>query len=106
MFTALTQRDLLPAAQRAMVAHGCSITYHPTHSIVTFPEGTTRTENIPRMPGGERFTLVLPDGYIMQQQYIRYLDQYLLFCAREDMFAEEEGEPHATDQTWYNDGSV
>ena len=68
-----------------MLAHGCRITSHTDHSEVTFPEGTTCTELLPRMSGGERLKLVLPDGYVMLQQYVRYLDQHILFCSREGM---------------------
>ncbi len=85
MFTIVTPKEIIPETERELLAHDCSITSHTNHSEVTFPEGTTRTEILPRMPGGERLKLVLPDGYIMQQQYVRYLDQHILFYSREGM---------------------
>ncbi len=93
MFTVVTPKEFVPEAEREMLAHGCCITYRAEHGEVTFPEDTTRSELLPRMPGGERMKLVLPDGYVMYQRYVRYLDQYILFCSREGMLTgqAEEG---------------
>ena len=91
MHSVLTPPEIVPEAEREMLAHGCRITYHTDHSKVTFPEGTTCNEVLPRMSGGERLKLVLPDGYVMYQQYVRYLDQHILFCSREGMITGTNG---------------
>ncbi len=91
MHSVLTPREIVPEAEREMIAHGCHITFHTDHSKVTFPEGTTCTEVLPRMSGGERLKLVLPDGYVMYQHYVRYLDQHILFCSRQDMITGTNG---------------
>ncbi len=98
MLTVVTPKEFIPEAEREILAHRCRITYRSEHSEVTFPEGTTRSEIPPRMPGGESMKLVLPDGYVMYQHYVRYLDQYILFCSREGMLTGtgEEGPEQAT----------
>ncbi len=85
MLTVKTVADMFPEAQREIEAHGCRIVHHSEYAEVTFPEGTMQTEVLPHMPGGHRFELVLPDGYIIHQQYIRYRDEYLLLYSREGM---------------------
>ncbi len=90
MIVVKTAPDMFPEAEREMETHGCTIMHSRDHAEVTFPEGTTQREVLPRMPGGERFELVLPDGYIMHQQYVRYRDEYLLLYSREGMLTESE----------------
>ncbi len=78
MLTIVTPKEIIPEAEAFFVEHGCHIEPHNGYSEITFPEGTARTEILPRMPGGERYRLVLPDGCIAQQTYVRYLEQSML----------------------------
>ena len=85
MLTVKTAPDMFPEAECEIEAHGCCIMHHRDYAEVTFPEGTTQKEVLPRMPGGHRFELVLPDGYIIHQQYVRFRDEYLLLYSRKGM---------------------
>lgn len=84
MLKIVTPREIVPEAQILMEKHGCVITAYDTYSEVCFPEGTTRKEILPRMQYCERFTLMLPGGYVMQQTWSRLSEQSALFCTRED----------------------
>ena len=79
MITIITPRDLVPEAVAFMVKHRCTIKSHETHNVVTFPEGTVQEELLPRLPHSVRFTLLLPDGCVMRQTYVRFLEQSVVF---------------------------
>lgn len=83
MLTITTPPDLVPEAVAFMVKHGCSVKSHETHNVVTFPEGTVQEEILPRMPSSVRFKLLLPDGCVMQQTYVRFLEQSIVFYPRQ-----------------------
>ena len=79
MLTVITPPNLIPESVAFMVKHGCSIKSFESHCEVTFPEGTVQEEIFPRMPSSTRFTLLLPDGCMMRQVYLRYQEQSVLF---------------------------
>lgn len=58
--------------------HGCEIVEHADYCVVTFPQGTTRTEIFPRLYN-ERYQVTLPDGFQMREMYDRCEEQTLLF---------------------------
>ena len=82
MITITTPADLFPESVAFMETHGCIIQQRDTHCTVTFPQGTTCEEIYPRTPGGARFKLVLPDGCLMRQLWVRYLEQSVLYHPR------------------------
>ncbi len=77
--TIITPREIVPEAETVLVRHGCMIKPHNTHSEIVFPKGTAREEIRPRMPQSERYKLVLPDGYVVQETYVRHLEQSILY---------------------------
>lgn len=79
MLTITTPLDLVPEAVMFMVKHGCSIKSYQTHHVVTFPEGTVQEEILPRPPATACFKLLLPDGCVMRQTYLRFLEQSVVF---------------------------
>ena len=79
MLKIITPPDLIPEAVAFMVKHDCSIKSYETYNEVTFPEGTMQEEILPRMPNSVRFKLLLPDGCVMQQTWIRFLEQSIVF---------------------------
>ena len=79
MLTIITPPDLVPEAVLFLAKHSCSIKSFETHYEVTFPEGTVQEETFPRMPSSTRFKLLLPDGCVMRQVYLRYQEQSVLF---------------------------
>ncbi len=77
--TVITPREIVPEAEMVLMKHGCVVTLHETCSVVKFPEGTIRKEILPRMPQSERYKLVLPDGYAVQETWVRHLGQSVLY---------------------------
>lgn len=69
---------LTAEAREVMVKHGCTLEENPDECIVSFPEGTTRTEIFPRMMT-ERYHIMLPNGYKLQQVYDRFREINILF---------------------------
>jgi hypothetical protein len=58
--------------------HGCEIVEYAGYCVVTFPEGTTRTEIFPRLYN-VRYQITLPDGFQVREIYDRCREQSLLF---------------------------
>jgi hypothetical protein len=74
---------MLPEAAIAMTKHGCNIRFHDTCCEVQFPAGTTREEMIPRMPQSVHYKLVLPDGFLVMQVWLRHLGMSIFYYERE-----------------------
>ena len=72
---------LTEEAKEVMIKHGCMLEENPDECIVSFPEGTTRTEIFPRMMT-ERYHITLPNGYQLQQVYDRFREINILFYPR------------------------
>ena len=53
--------------ERVFQEHGIEIVKHEEHWVFIFPLGTTRAEIFPRMQWTERYQLVCPDGFIVQE---------------------------------------
>src|SRR6266700_4473566 len=51
--------------------HGCTLDEHAEHTVLTFPEGTTRKEVLPRTFQA-RYDIFFPDGFFIQEVYIRH----------------------------------
>jgi hypothetical protein len=65
-------------AKEIIKEHGCAIVEYADYCVVTFPEGTTRMEILPRLYN-ERYQITLPDGFQIRQMYDRCQEQSLLF---------------------------
>ncbi len=63
---------------KVIKAHGCEIVEYADYCVVTFPEGTTRTEIFPRLYNA-RYQITLPDGFQVREMYDRCREQSLLF---------------------------
>src|SRR6266496_3247182 len=62
--------------------HGCTLDENADECIVSFPEGTTRTEILPRMMT-ERYRITFPDSYKLQEIYDKYREISILLYPRE-----------------------
>jgi hypothetical protein len=69
-------------AKEIMLRHGCTLDEYPHECIVSFPEGTTRTEIFPRMMT-ERYHITLSDSYKLHENYDKYREISILFYPRE-----------------------
>ena len=69
---------IVDEAKEVIKAHGCEIVEYADYCVVTFPEGTTRTEIFPRLYN-ERYQITLPDGFQVREIYDRCREQSLLF---------------------------
>ena len=65
-----------------MVRHGCMLDENSDECIVSFPEGTTRTEILPRMMT-EQYRITFPDGYKLQEVYDKHREISILLYPRE-----------------------
>lgn len=72
IITVIAVKEMTPEAAIAMTKHGCNIRFHDTCCEVQFPAGTTRKEVIPHMPQSVRYNLVLPDGFLVIQVWLRH----------------------------------
>ena len=66
----LTTPPLVAEAKIIFQRHGCTFKEHPEECIISFPEGTTRTEETLRTHS-EHYCIQLPDGYILHESYDR-----------------------------------
>ena len=66
----LTTPPLVEEAKTILQKHGCTIKEHQEEFIISFPEGTTRTEETLRTHS-EHYRILLPDGYILHESYDR-----------------------------------
>ncbi|MFL5692309.1 MAG: hypothetical protein ACJ795_10925 [Ktedonobacteraceae bacterium] len=69
---------MIDEAKRMMRENGCTIVEYLDHCIVTFPQGTLRTESFPRLYN-ERYQITLPDGVQLREMYDRCQENSLLF---------------------------
>ena len=67
----LTTPPLIEEAKTILQRHGCAFKEHPEQCIISFPEGTTRTEETLRTHS-EHYLIQLPDGYILHESYDRW----------------------------------
>jgi len=56
----------LPRVKEILARHGCGLEVNAEDCVVTFPDGTTRQEILPRPNYSERNRITLPDGYEME----------------------------------------
>ena len=73
---------LTEEARKIIVRHGCTLDENTDECIVSFPEGTTRTEILPRMMT-ERYRITIPDNYKLQEVYDKYREISMLLYPRE-----------------------
>ncbi|HBE25325.1 MAG TPA: hypothetical protein DDW33_06545 [Ktedonobacter sp.] len=73
---------LTEEARKIMLRQGCTLVENPDECIVSFPEGTIRTEIFPRMIT-ERYHITLPNCYKLQVVYDRYREISILLYPRE-----------------------
>jgi len=73
---------LTEEARKIIVRHGCMLDENTSECIVSFPEGTTRTEIFPRTMT-ERYCVTFPDGYKLQECYDKYREINVLLYPRE-----------------------
>jgi len=73
---------LTEEAKDIMLRHGCTLEEYPNECIVSFPEGTTRTEIFPRMMT-QRYHITLPDSYKLHENYDKYREISILLYPRE-----------------------
>lgn len=72
---------LTEEAKEVMLRHGCTLNEHTHECMVSFPEGTTRTEIFPRMMTA-RYHITLPDSYKLHENYDKYREISILFYPR------------------------
>lgn len=75
-------KEILPEAVAALMAHGCYVTFHSAYCKILFPSGTTREETLPRMQHCVRYEMVLPDGFLVMEVWIRHLKASVLYYSR------------------------
>jgi len=73
---------LTEEARKIIVRHGCTLDENADECMVSFPEGTTRTEILPRMMT-ERYRITFPDSYKLQEVYDKYREISILLYPRE-----------------------
>ncbi len=73
---------LTEEARKIIVRHGCTLDENADECMVSFPEGTTRTEILPRMMT-ERYCITFPDNYELQEVYDKYREISVLLYPRE-----------------------
>lgn len=73
---------LTEEAREIIVRHGCTLDENADECMVSFPEGTTRTEILPRMMT-ERYRIAFPDNYELQEVYDKYREISILLYSRE-----------------------
>ena len=73
---------LTEEARKIIVRHGCTLDENTDECIVSFPEGTTRTEILPRLMT-ERYRITFPDNYELQENYDKYREISILLYPRE-----------------------
>jgi len=73
---------LTEEARKIIVRHGCTLVENADECMVSFPEGTTRTEILPRMMT-ERYCITFPDNYELQEVYDKYREISVLLYPRE-----------------------
>ena len=73
---------LTEEAREIIVRHGCTLDENIDEGMMSFPEGTTRTELLPRMMT-ERYHITFPDGYKLQEVYDKYREISILLYPRE-----------------------
>ena len=73
---------LTEEAREIIVRHGCTLDENADECIVSFPEGTTRTEIFPRVMT-ERYRITFSDGYKLQEVYDKYREISILLYPRE-----------------------
>ena len=73
---------LTEEAREIIVRHGCTLDENADECIVSFPEGTTRTEIFPRVMT-ERYRITFSDGYTLQEVYDKYREISILLYSRE-----------------------
>jgi hypothetical protein len=69
-------------ARKIIEKHGCTLHENIDECIVSFPQGTTRTEIFPRMMT-ERYCITFPDNYKLQEVYDKYREISILLYPRE-----------------------
>ena len=69
---------MIDEAKKVMREHGCEIVEYTDHCVVSFPEGTMRTEIFPRLYN-ERYQITLPNGFQIREMYDRCQEYSLLF---------------------------
>ncbi len=74
----LTTPPMIDAAKEIIRQHSCEVVEYPDHCMGTFPEGTIRTELLPRLRD-ERFEITLPDGFQLIELCDRWRERSLLF---------------------------
>lgn len=73
---------LTEEARKIIVRHGCTLDENTDECMVSFPEGTTRTEIFPRMLT-EQYCITFPDSYKLQENYDKYREISILLYPRE-----------------------
>jgi len=64
----LTTPLLVEEAKSILQRHGCTVREHQEKCMIDFPEGTIRTEEMLRTHC-EHYRIVLPDGYMLHENY-------------------------------------
>jgi hypothetical protein len=62
----LFHSDVAVIVQQIMHTHGGNVAIHQDHCVFTFPIGTTRIEQWPRVDNS-RYTIIFPDRYTIQE---------------------------------------
>ena len=73
---------LTEEARKIIVSHGCTLDENIDKCMVSFPEGTTRTEIFPCMMT-EQYRITFPDNYKLQGIYDKHREISILLYSRE-----------------------
>ena len=65
--TYLFREKCVPRVREIFSAHGITLEIAGDHCLVTFPDGTTRQEILPRPNYSVRYRITLPDGHEMRE---------------------------------------
>jgi len=65
--THLFREECVGRVREILAAHGCGLEVTEEYCVVTFPEGTTRKEILPRPNFSERNRITLPDEYELEE---------------------------------------
>jgi len=65
--THLFRQECVARVREILAEHGCGLEIKEEYCVVTFPEGTTRKEILPRPNSSERNRITLPDRYELEE---------------------------------------
>ena len=65
--THLFREGCVARVREILAEHGCGLEVKDEYCVVTFPEGSTRKEILPRPHVSERNRITLPDGYELEE---------------------------------------